>query len=148
LIATCKEGCDDAYTTNGVVIKPLTRPATCATKDKETIKSGDAKNPVSTLVCKKVNDPSRDYDVCTACDIPCATCKGQKGGGTSGDKAKCITCTAEFVFAVKAEETCFVSCPSGYYEVRNAAGQIPIGNEACKVCEAPCLSCITTATTC
>jgi hypothetical protein len=41
-----------------------------------------------------------------------------------------------------------VSCPSGYFEVRNEFGEVPIGKEECKVCEPPCLSCITTATTC
>ena len=141
MIATCKEQCDDAYTTNGLVVTPKT-----CTK-KSTTKAADGTTPCQTWT----PEPSREYGVCTACDIPCATCEGQKAplsSGKPGDTAKCTSCTAEFRFAVEAEQTCFVSCPSGYYEVRNEQDQIVIGKEACKKCELPCLSCITTATTC
>jgi hypothetical protein len=97
--ATCKEECDDGATTNGNYVTP--------------------KYPAGNANAGKP-DPTAKYGVCTACDIPCGTCAGQRGWTSKAkDTAICKTCSVEFPYVVKVEKTCFVRCPSGYYEVKN-----------------------------
>lgn len=131
--STCAAQCPDGYTTNGNKVV--------------------GKDDTGAIV------PSKTYQVCTNCDLACRTCKGQtlKPAGVKGDKSKCLTCSSTFPYIVKAQETCFTACTSGFYEVlqpkydrngRTTGRQRVPGMEECKACEAPCASCRDTASFC
>lgn len=125
--STCSAQCPAGYTTDGNTVPPSSE--------------GSSLGPAT-------------YHVCTNCELACRTCRGQTAApaGKPNDKSKCLTCSSTFPYIVRAQETCFTACTSGFYEYlqptldRNGkpTGLPPqriSGKEECRACEAPCASC-------